>query len=155
MSAAAAEPGAKFIFVTDDCSAPLGSEVVASFKQEVLASPHYRLAKDMMDDGGYRAVITIRITCSEKASPASERTVAVASIIGFGACNTSVNCTNSLEFPTLRASLCGGAEVAKCGKDLFISLDTYMNGDGLYSFRLVSEARKKAAGESVQTESPQ
>lgn len=155
MSGGAAEPGPKYIFVTDDCAAPLGAEVVASFKQEVRASTHYQLAKDLMDDGGYRVVITIKITCSEKLSPTSERTVAVASIMGLGACSSFMSCTDSIYDQTLHASLCGGTEGVRCGRDLFLCLDEYMNGDGLYLFRLISEAQKKAAGNSVQTGPPQ
>jgi len=133
------------VFIRASCDGPLGSEVVASLRQEIRASAGYQLATSLDDDGGYKVVVTVNVTCVESTLPTSERVAAIASIFGTGTC-TFGSCNMASNEFTLGASLCSGKTGAGCGRDLYVSLDTYMSGEGGANFRQLSEDRKKALG---------
>ena len=143
--ASAVESKPKHVFIKDSCGGPLGSEVVASLRQEIRASAGYQLASSLNDDGGYKVVITINVTCVESTLPTSERVVSIASIFGTGNC-TFDSCSMASNESTLGASLCSGRSGAGCGKDLYVSLGDYMSREGGYIFLHLSEDRKKVLG---------
>ena len=119
-------------------------EVLASFRQEVRASAGYQLAKSLDDDGGYDVVITVDIVCGE-AEVSTVRMASVASLFGTGTC-TFGTCSITPNQLTLQAQFCGENQGPKCGKEIFVSLDVYMSGEGGDMFLKLSEARKKALG---------
>jgi hypothetical protein len=135
----------KSVFIKSYCTGPLGTEILASFRQEIRASAGYQLATSLTDDGGYDVVVTAYITCVESTLPTSERVVSVASIFGTGTC-TGGSCSVSSNEPTLQAMLCSGKRGTGCGRDLYVSLDDYMSKDGGYIFRQLSDSRKRALG---------
>lgn len=139
----AVEPNPKHVFIRSDCSGPLGSEIVASLREQIRESAGYQLATSLTDDGGYYVVLTIYLECLESALPSSERIVSIASIFGTGTC-TFDSCHVTSNESTLEASLCSGKSGAACGKDLYVSLDEYMSKNGGYVFHTLSEGRKKA-----------
>lgn len=143
--AGAVENSPKHIFIKSDCSGPLGSEIVTSLRDQIRASPGYQLAASLTDDGGYDVVLSVYIECTESTLPSSERIVSVASIFGTGTC-TFGNCHISSNESTLRSAICSGKSGVSCGKDLYVSLDEYMDKDGGYIFRELSAGRKKALG---------
>lgn len=144
LAANAVESKPKHVFVKSSCKEPLGMEVLASFRQEVRASAGYQLAKSLDDDGGYDVVITVDIVCGE-AEVSTVRMASVASLFGTGTC-TFGTCSITPNQLTLQAQFCGENQGPKCGKEIFVSLDVYMSGEGGDMFLKLSEARKKALG---------
>jgi hypothetical protein len=144
LAANAVESKPKHVFVKSSCKERLGMEVLASFRQEIRASAGYQLAKSLDDDGGYDVVITVDIVCGE-AEVSSVRMASVASLFGTGTC-TFGTCSITPNQLTLQAQFCGESQGSKCGKEIFVSLDEYMSGEGGDIFRNLSEARKKALG---------
>lgn len=136
----------KYVFVKDSCTGLLGAEVLTFFRQEIRASAGYQLATSLTDDGGYDVVVTVYITCVESTLPTtSERVVSMASIFGTGTC-TGGSCAVSSNEPTVGAALCSGKSGARCGRDLYVSLDGYMSKEGGRIFRQLSESRKRVLG---------
>jgi len=133
------------VFIKASCGGLLGSEILASLRQEIRASAGYQLATSLTDDGGYMVVITVNLTCVESTLPTSERVVSIASIFGAGTC-TFGSCHMASNESTLGASLCSGKSGSGCGRDLYASLDEYMSREGGAMFRELSEDRKKALG---------
>ncbi len=134
----------KSVFVKSNCTGPLGSEILTSFRQEIRASAGYQLATSLTDDGGYDVVITAYISCVESMI-VGERVASVASIFGTGTC-TGDSCSISSNEPTLQALLCSGRKGVQCGRDIYVSLDQYMSNEGGYIFRELSESRKRVLG---------
>lgn len=143
LSAQAVEPAPKHVFIRDTCDGPLGSEIVSSLRQQLRASGGYQVANALTDDGGYSVVITVYLSCVESVLPTGERVASVASIFGTGTC-TAGSCTVTSNESTLGAELCSGRSGAGCGKDLYVSLDRYMNKSGGYIFNVLSDGRRRA-----------
>jgi hypothetical protein len=140
----AVENKPKHVFVKSSCKEPLGMEVLASCRQGIRASAGYQLAKSLDDDGGYQVVVTVDIVCGE-AEVSSARMASVASLFGTGTC-TFGTCSVTPNQLTLQAQFCGESQGPRCGKEIFVSLDEYMSGEGGDMFRELSEARKKSLG---------
>jgi hypothetical protein len=140
----AVEPKPKHIFVKTDCQDTLGMEVATALREAIRASAGYQLAENLTDDGGYGLVITMNVECTESKMPNGELVVAIASVVGHGSCTGPRNCSISPFVETLEASLCSGSTGARCGRDLYNSMDLYMSNAGNYIFKTMSERLKAA-----------
>jgi hypothetical protein len=117
---ASAADGVQAVFVKTTCAGKISSAVLSSLRREISASPKYRLALTLDDDGQMDIVFVIQMKCSERESVAG-----IASVFGQAKCVGVKTCHLVVDGLSLRSDLCDSNAAAECGRALFKALEDY------------------------------
>jgi hypothetical protein len=109
----------KPIFVHAKCDGEKSAVVLLSLQREISSSPRYRLVHTLAEDGQMDQVLTINMTCTERAGMA-----AVATAYGQAKCFSAKNCHLAIDGASLRADFCD-SDPSECGRLLFKAFDDY------------------------------
>lgn len=119
---ASAADGVQAVFIKTTCAGKISSAVLSSLRSEISASPKYRLALTLDDEGAMDTVLAVHMKCSEHESVAG-----IASVFGEAKCVTVKNCHLVVDGLSLRSDLCDSDAAAECGRVLFKALEDYMS----------------------------
>jgi hypothetical protein len=104
------------------CPGSIVSAVIVALTEEFQASPQYRIARTLSDEGQMDVVLTIQLNCAER-----DKTAAIATVYGQAKCLSETNCHLSTDGLSLRSALCDSAAVDECGHTLYKAFDSYVN----------------------------
>jgi hypothetical protein len=119
---ASAADGVQAVFIKTTCAGKISSVVLSSLRNEIGASPKYRLTDTLDDNGQMDIVLTIHMKCSER-----ESVTGIASVFGQAKCFSKKDCHLVADGSSLRSDLCDSSAAAECGRELFKAFDDYMS----------------------------
>jgi hypothetical protein len=119
---ASATNAPKPVFIKPTCDSKISQIVLSSLRDEIRASPRYRLATNLADEGRMDLVLTLNISCSER-----DNVAAVAIVYGVAKCFADKNCHLSIDGTSIRAEVCEANAENDCGRRLFKTFDDYVD----------------------------
>ena len=120
--AAEAAETARPVFIKTTCDGKITSTVLSKLRDEISASPRYRLVHNLTDEGQMDVVLSIYMNCTERSDVA-----AIAFAFGQAKCFSSTNCHLAVDGSTIKPALCELNAAAECGRALFKAFDDYMS----------------------------